>query len=187
MMGAAPPLRLTPSMKRRIMERLWSPWRMPYLLKSEYSPDCVFCSKLAADDVHDRDNLIIYRGQAAAIFINLFPYNNGHLMVIPYAHVPTTEALPLETLTEMMQLLNVGIAVLRKVVLPHGINVGINMGKPAGAGIHEHVHLHIVPRWEGDTNFLQVCAQTRVIPEMLPETYDKLVAALNEYFAEQKG
>jgi ATP adenylyltransferase len=153
---------------------------MPYLWQSDRSGDCVFCSKLAAGQEHDRENLIIHRGQTAAIFINLFPYNNGHLMVIPYVHEPTTESLPPETLSEMMELLNLGIAVLRKVVKPHGFNVGINMGKPAGAGIHEHVHMHIVPRWDGDTNFLQVCAQTRVIPELLPETCDKMAAALRE-------
>jgi len=167
------------------MERLWSPWRMPYLLNNEGSAGCVFCSKISAERTYDRDNLIIHRGQSAAIFMNLFPYNNGHLMVIPYAHVPTTEALPPETLTEMMELLNVGLAILRKVVKPDGFNVGINMGKPAGAGIHEHVHLHIVPRWNGDTNFLQVCANTRVIPELLPDTYDKMIAALNELRNEQ--
>jgi len=158
---------------------------MPYLLNSEPCADCVFCSKLSAGPEHDRDNLIIHRGRHAAIFINLYPYNNGHLMVIPYAHVPTTEYLPVEALTEMMELLNVGIAILRAVVKPHGFNVGINMGKSAGAGIHEHVHLHVVPRWDGDTNFLQVCAQTRVIPELLPETYDKLAAALKELNADE--
>ncbi len=168
------------------MERLWSSWRMPYLVKSESSPDCVFCSKLAAGPEHDRENLIVYRGRSAAIFINLYPYNNGHLMVIPHAHAPTTEDLPPETLAEMMELLNLGIAMLRKVARPHGFNVGINMGKSAGAGIHEHVHMHIVPRWEGDTNFLQVCAETRVIPELLPETCDKMVAALKGLLQERE-
>jgi len=151
---------------------------MEYLTQSEPPAGCIFCTKLAAGPEHDRANLIIYRGPRAAIFVNLYPYNNGHVMVIPYAHVPTTEVLDAETLAEMMDLMNTSMGMLRRVVQPHGFNVGINMGKSAGAGIDEHVHIHVVPRWEGDTNFLQVCAQTRVIPEMLPDTYDKLAAAL---------
>jgi ATP adenylyltransferase len=167
------------------MERLWSPWRMPYLLNTQPAAGCVFCAKLAAGSENDRDNLIVYRGRRAAIFVNLYPYNNGHLMVIPYDHVPSTEELSPEALLELMQLLNLSIATLRRVLKPHGFNVGINLGRSAGAGIQEHVHLHIVPRWDGDTNFLQVCAQTRVIPEMLPDTYDRLAGALRQLLSEQ--
>ena len=167
------------------MERLWSPWRMEYLTRTEHAGECVFCRKLNAGCEHDRDNLIIHRATHAAILMNLYPYNNGHLMVIPYRHVPTTECLDLETLSEIMALAHVSMAMLRRVLRPDGFNMGINLGKAAGAGIHEHVHMHIVPRWNGDTNFLQVCAETRVIPELLPDTYDKLSAALRAYLDER--
>lgn len=168
------------------MERLWSPWRMPYLTRGEPTEGCVFCQKLSDDGTNDKENLVVYRGTWAAILMNLYPYNNGHLMVIPYEHVPTTESLSSEALMEIMQLVNMSMAILRRVVKPHGFNIGINIGKSAGAGIHEHVHVHVVPRWEGDTNFLQVCAHTRVIPEMLSDTYEKLIVALKEHLAENK-
>lgn len=161
------------------MERLWSPWRMEYLQGGEKFEGCVFCHKLKESD--DKKNLVVYRGKYAAILMNLFPYNNGHLMVLPYEHVPTTEMLHSETLLEMMELVNVSMTVLQKVMNPDGFNVGINIGKAAGAGIAEHVHVHVVPRWDGDTNFLQTCAQTRVIPELLPDTYGKLLDAVVEY------
>ena len=161
------------------MERLWSPWRMEYLQGEEKPKGCVFCHKLKENN--DRENLVVYRGNRAAILMNLYPYNNGHLMVLPYEHVPTTETLSPETLSEMMELVNVSMIILRKAMNPNGFNIGINIGKASGAGIAEHVHVHIVPRWEGDTNFLQTCAQTRVIPELLPDTYDKLLDAVVEY------
>ena len=158
------------------MKRLWSPWRMEYLLGEEKKVEgCIFCHKLAGEN--DRDNLVVHRGKHAAILMNLYPYNNGHLMVIPYVHWPTTEELSPDALQEMMELVNLSMGILRKVMAPRGFNVGINIGTAAGAGIAEHVHMHIVPRWEGDTNFLQVCAETRVIPELLPDTYEKLVKA----------
>jgi len=165
------------------MERLWSPWRMEYLLGEGKPEGCVFCHKLESEE--DRKNLVVHRGKHAAILMNLYPYNNGHLMVIPYVHQPTTEDLGAETLLEMMELVNLSMGILHKVMSPNGFNVGINIGTPAGAGIAEHVHMHIVPRWNGDTNFLQVCAQTRVIPELLPDTYQKLVAAISELLGQE--
>ncbi len=167
------------------MERLWSPWRMEYLSGEGRTNECVFCQKLESDA--DRENLVVYRGNHAAILMNLYPYNSGHLMVIPYVHQPTTESLKADALLEMMSLVNTSMAILHKAMSPDGFNIGINIGTAAGAGIAEHVHMHVVPRWNGDTNFMQVCAETRVIPELLPDTCDKLIKAADEYFRPQVG
>jgi len=110
--------------------------------------------------------------------LNLYPYNNGHIMVVPYRHVPSLEQLDDEELLEMMNIVNQSLAALRKVMNPDGFNIGVNIGKAAGAGIVDHVHIHIVPRWEGDTNFMAVMAETRVIPELLEQTYEKLLKTL---------
>ncbi|MGQ9516070.1 MAG: HIT family protein [Anaerolineae bacterium] len=160
------------------MERLWSPWRMAYLTNEEKPEGCVFCRKLA--EQNDAQNLLVHRGRHAAIIMNLYPYNTGHLMVIPYSHASSTEELDRDTLTEMMELVNLGMRILRRTLRPDGFNVGINIGRSAGAGIAEHVHIHIVPRWSGDSNFLTILGQTRVIPEFLEDTYCRLVAALKE-------
>ena len=135
---------------------------------------CVFCQKLSED--RDRENLVLYRGQTASVVMNLYPYNTGHVMVIPYGHVPTLEGLPPETVLEIMKLIQESLRILREVLHPDGFNVGANIGKAAGAGIHEHVHVHVVPRWEGDTNFMPLFAETRVMPEMPLDTYDRLQA-----------
>jgi ATP adenylyltransferase len=157
------------------MEQLWSPWRMKYLRQAEESagqpgesPACIFCQKPAQDQ--DDDNLIIWRGERAYVILNLYPYNNGHVMVVPYVHTPTIETLDPETLTEIMLLVNQGVAALRSLYQPQAFNVGINLGAAAGAGIQDHVHVHVVPRWAGDTNFMTILANTRVIPEDLRET-----------------
>lgn len=167
------------------MDRLWSPWRMEYLMSEEAGCGCIFCNKLSATHDHDRENLVIHRGKHSAILMNLYPYNNGHLMVIPYEHVPTIELLSDAAMAEVAAFVKTCMAITRRVMNPHGFNIGINIGKAAGAGVQEHVHIHVVPRWEGDTNFMQVCAQTRVIPEMLPDTYDKLAAALQQLQSEK--
>lgn len=153
------------------MRRLWTPWRMAYLVQDE-AEDCVFCQKLCEDK--DRENLILYRGQTAYAILNLYPYNTGHLMIIPHEHVPTLEDLSAETSIELLRLLQESLKILREVLCPDGFNIGANIGKAAGAGIDGHMHLHIVPRWEGDTNFMPVFAETRVMPEMLLDTFDKL-------------
>lgn len=153
------------------MQRLWTPWRMEYLVKDKID-GCVFCHKMCEEN--DRENLILYRGNTACVLMNLYPYNTGHVMIIPHEHIPGLEDLPEETMAEMMKLLQESIKVLRKVFNPDGFNVGANIGKAAGAGIDTHVHIHVVPRWEGDTNFMPIFAETRVMPEMLPDTYDKL-------------
>jgi len=133
---------------------------------------CIFCDKPSEN--HDAENLIVQRGQTAYVILNLYPYNNGHLMVVPYAHVPSPEQLEAVTLTEIMALMNQGITVLRTLYSPQAFNVGMNIGMAAGAGIAGHVHLHVVPRWAGDTNFMTVAAETRVIPEDLTTTWQRM-------------
>jgi ATP adenylyltransferase len=153
------------------MKRLWTPWRMKYL-ESKRPEGCVFCNKIAADE--DRANHILYRGRHACVMLNLYPYNSGHLMVIPYAHASQPADLDMEVQTEMLVLINKCIEVLRRALKPEGFNIGVNLGRAAGAGIDEHVHVHAVPRWNGDTNYMAILAETRVVPEWLDDTYTKL-------------
>ena len=148
--------------------------------KGAVTGSCIFCDKLLDKPEKDRDNLVLLRGARAFMLLNLFPYSNGHLMVAPNQHCGELESLDGETLKEMMVLVGKGIRALRRDMNPQGFNVGANLGRVAGAGVEDHVHLHIVPRWNGDTNFMPVLAETRVIPELLPQTYDRLLAALNE-------
>jgi ATP adenylyltransferase len=133
---------------------------------------CIFCDMPAED--RDAENFIVWRGARAYVILNVYPYNNGHFMVVPYSHVPTPEHLDAATLTELMTLMNQGLTALRALYNPQAFNVGMNIGRAAGAGIAEHVHLHAVPRWSGDTNFMTVAAGTRVIPEDLRETWRRL-------------
>lgn len=158
------------------MKHLWSPWRLEYLTAPE-AEGCVFCHCIDCDD--DRENLVLLRGERAFAILNRFPYNNGHFMVVPYAHVPSLEDLDPDTLTEMMLLLNRGLAALRQLMRPDGFNVGANLGRAAGAGIDEHVHIHAVPRWMGDTNFMPVVGAMRVVPQTWLQTYDELKATLD--------
>ena len=159
------------------MKRLWSPWRLEYIL-SEKSAGCIFCEKIAENN--DQANYILHRGEKCYVMLNLYPYNNGHLMVIPYQHVPSPEQLEEDVLTEMMLMVSKGLQALRRAMNPDGFNVGINVGKAAGAGLEEHVHIHVVPRWKADTNFMPVFSHTRVIPELMDDTYQKLKAAWEE-------
>jgi len=150
---------------------------MGYILGDK--PDnCVFCEKLAADD--DVANYIIYRGGKSALMLNLYPYINGHLLVVPYLHVGDLLDLDDETVADVMRLTQKGVQLLRAAANPHGFNIGANLGQAAGAGIKEHLHVHIVPRWENDTNFMPVLGDVRVIPESLDDTYEKLLAALRD-------
>ena len=159
------------------MKHLWSPWRLEYLMEPKVD-GCVFCHAAAGDD--DRENLVLLRGAAAFLILNRFPYNNGHFMVVPYVHVPSLEDLDETVLTEMMRLLKRGLRALRTVMSPEGFNVGANLGQVAGAGIEDHVHLHAVPRWAGDTNFMPVVGDMRVVPQTWMQTYDDLRAALEK-------
>lgn len=157
------------------MERLWAPWRMTYIDGANVEPgECIFCAKAAA--VTDEENLIVHRGSRCFVIMNLYPYNNGHLMIAPYAHVPSIEELDAETLTDIMTTAQLCLAALREAMHPQGYNMGINQGAVAGAGIKDHVHLHIVPRWNGDTNFMPVLADTKVMPDFLANTYRQLRA-----------
>ena len=153
------------------LERLYTPWRLAYVTGAAKSSDCVFCAALASVDA---DPLIVLRGSTCFVILNLFPYNNGHLMVVPNRHIATlVDARPDER-DEMMELTRLSEMGLREAFNPEGINVGINLGKAAGAGILEHLHIHLVPRWTGDTNFMTIIGQTRVLPQELPVTADRL-------------
>ncbi len=154
------------------MDRLWTPWRMPYLRGEEGVPEgCIFCVKSQEDDAEVH---IVHRGRFCYVILNRFPYSNGHLMVVPYAHVSSLEDLDADALAELMALTQLSLRVLRAAYEPQGFNVGVNIGKAAGAGVAEHVHLHIVPRWVGDANYMTIVGQTRVIPEWLDQTYERL-------------
>ncbi|MDD3827221.1 MAG: HIT domain-containing protein [Anaerolineaceae bacterium] len=157
------------------MKHIWSPWRLEYLTEKK-QPGCIFCNAMESSD--DRENLVLYRGELAFLILNRFPYNNGHLMVVPYAHVRSPEELEPAALTEMMLLLNRGLAALKSAMQPEGFNTGMNLGRVAGAGVEDHVHIHVVPRWLGDTNFMPVVGDMRVVPQTWLQTYDQLKAAL---------
>lgn len=137
--------------------------------------DCIFCAK--PTEQRDRENYILFRGRHGFIMLNAYPYSNGHLLVLPYDHRSTLEDLDEATAAELMLLTRRGIAALRRSMAPEGLNVGLNIGKAAGAGIADHVHMHIVPRWTGDTNFMPVLGGPRLVPELLETTYDRLLAA----------
>jgi len=153
------------------LDRLYTPWRLAYVTGVAKSADCVFCAALANGDA---DPLIVFRGSTCFIILNLFPYNNGHVMVVPYRHIASLVDATSEELCEMMELTRWTEIALREAFDPHGINMGLNVGKAAGAGVLDHLHLHIVPRWNGDTNFMTVVGETRVLPQELPATADKL-------------
>lgn len=150
------------------MDTLWAPWRIGYVT-GEKPRGCIFCEKVAADS--DATNYILHRGESCFVLLNLFPYNNGHLMVVPYRHEASIEALDAGTLAELMGLTQRAVSVLRQAMGPSGFNIGINQGTAAGAGVADHLHLHVVPRWVGDTNFMPVLADTRVMPQSLDSSY----------------
>ena len=155
------------------MDRLWAPWRMTYIKGiGTDTGECIFCAK--PKEERDRENLVLTRGKTAYVILNLYPYNNGHMMVVPYVHTSELEGLSGETVGEMWELCRRSVAVLTKAFHPEGFNIGLNVGRAAGAGIDQHLHLHIVPRWNGDTNFMPVVGATKVISQSLEETYDTL-------------
>ena len=153
------------------MEHLWAPWRIRYI-QMEKPEGCILCDK--PGESTDALNYILYRGDNNFIIMNSFPYNSGHLMVAPYRHVASLEELTDTELYEHFEIVRRSIRVVRQVYSPDGFNIGINMGKDGGAGIVDHIHTHIVPRWQGDTNFMPVTADTKVVNEALAETYQKL-------------
>lgn len=153
------------------MDRLWAPWRIGYVL-SEKPTGCIFCCKPAAED--DAGEMILNRGDLSYVLINAYPYNNGHLLVVPYEHCSDIGLLTEPQLLDILRQTRRAIEVIRQAMRPDGLNVGFNVGRVAGAGIEEHLHLHIVPRWAGDTNFMPVLSDTRVVPQSLQECYDLL-------------
>jgi ATP adenylyltransferase len=162
------------------MERLWSPWRLAYVTGEKQDGGCVFCRAAdaarpdAAPRPADADSLVVFSGTTCFVVVNLYPYNNGHLMVAPYRHAGTLSALTADELQELALLTQRSEAALTAAYSPHGLNVGINLGKPAGAGVLDHIHVHLVPRWNGDTNFMTVAAGVRVLPEDLRDTVTRL-------------
>ena len=154
------------------MQTLWAPWRLSYIL-SEKEQECFFCQKLQ-ENADDRKNFVLYRGTYAFAMLNIYPYNNGHLMIAPYAHVSHLSVLDDSRIAELFLVTRRCEQVLGEAFHPEGFNVGINLGKAAGAGLEEHLHVHIVPRWNGDTNYMTAISNTRVIPQGLNETYDML-------------
>jgi ATP adenylyltransferase len=156
------------------MEQLWAPWRLEYIEKGAKQPGCIFCEKPRGGDA---ENLIIHRGERAYVLLNLYPYSNGHVMVAPYRHVADPGDLEGDERAEMWSLLDASLRALRTAMEPHGFNAGMNLGRVAGAGVEDHVHLHVVPRWNGDTNFMPVLADVKVMPEHLSRTRDRLVRA----------
>jgi ATP adenylyltransferase len=153
------------------MERLWAPWRIQYIL-GEKPEGCILCDLPAQNN--DVENYILYRGKNNFIMLNGFPYNPGHLLIAPYSHIDTPEKLSEEERNEHFQLVTHSLEVLRKAFQPGGFNIGANIGSIAGAGIDDHFHSHIVPRWQGDTNYIPVLADLRVVPQALADTYQEL-------------
>ena len=159
------------------MKVLWAPWRMDYILSDKSSQGCIFC-ELPKQDT-DRDNLILYRSSQTFVIMNRYPYNNGHVMVVPYSHIATLDSMDDDTMLDFMKMTKHAVRSIRNAFMPEGFNMGINIGKIAGAGMEEHLHLHIVPRWAGDTSFMTVFDEIRVTPEHVLSTYDKLYAAFH--------
>ena len=153
------------------MEQIWAPWRIKYI-QMKKPEGCILCEKPGEDN--DAENYILFRGEKNFVILNSYPYNPGHLLIVPYRHVASMEGLTSEERYEHFEIVSRSINVLRQVFTPSGFNIGINMGRIAGAGIEDHFHTHIVPRWQGDTNFMPVIADARVVPEALSETYEKL-------------
>lgn len=154
------------------MKQHWAPWRMAFILEKK-TPGCIFCT-LPAEKRHDRQNLILYRGKHCFVILNKYPYNNGHLMVVPYRHTCDLSALKKAEYAEMMSLGAITTKVLEESMAAQGHNLGMNLGAAGGAGIRDHLHLHIVPRWLGDSNFMPVLSNTKVLIEYLDETYNRL-------------
>ncbi len=159
------------------MEKLWAPWRIKYIEQPK-DEGCIFCDKPASQN--DKKNLILYRGKHCFVLMNLYPYNNGHLLIAPYKHTSDMSELSTEERLELMDLLVVCREVLTNIMSPHGFNIGMNLGEIAGAGVKDHLHFHIVPRWSGDTNFMPVLGDVKVVSEGLKQTWEKLKKGFDE-------
>ncbi|MFQ5894342.1 MAG: HIT domain-containing protein [Nitrospinota bacterium] len=160
------------------MKRLWAPWRMEFIQSAHREDGCLLC-RLPAEGEDER-NLILLRGEKTYLLLNRYPYAHGHLMVVPYRHVADLEALEAEEGAELFQLSQRAVATLRRAIRAQGFNLGVNLGSEAGTGVADHLHLHVVPRWRGDTNFMPLLAETRVMPQHLEEAYAQLAPLLRE-------
>ncbi len=165
-----------------MMKHLWAPWRMAYIV-GEREDGCIFCIE-GNEPSHDRERLILFRGKTAFVIMNRFPYTNGHLMVVPYRHTCEIDDLSEEEVLELWKLVSTSQRILKQVIYPQGFNIGLNLGQIAGAGVEDHLHVHLVPRWGGDTNFMPVMADIRVVPQYLEETFDLLA---DEFAALESG
>ena len=161
------------------MEHLWAPWRMEFI-KAPKATGCFFCEAAAADPSDDANHLVLARSDLGLVMLNRYPYNNGHLLIAPIAHLANLEDLPAATANDVTALTQRSLRVLRQVLSPHGFNLGINAGKVAGAGVADHVHQHVVPRWDGDTNFMPAVADTKVLNESLTASYQQLRAGFDQ-------
>ena len=162
------------------MDYLWSPWRYRYLTHAREQQGCIFCEMAADNDAqqnHDEQNLIVHRGKYNFVVLNRYPYTSGHVMVVPFAHAAELSAIEDAAATELMQLMRVAEVHLRNIYRPNGLNMGMNIGESAGAGIAGHIHMHVLPRWFGDANFMTTIGETRILPEELDVTWQKLRTA----------
>ncbi|NLT67408.1 MAG: HIT domain-containing protein [Acidobacteria bacterium] len=155
------------------MDRLWTPWRFEYIRNADKAQSCVFCEII--DDTRDAENLVLFRGAHAFVLLNLFPYTSGHLMCVARRHISSMTAARAEELHEIIELSRSCEYALREEYRPDGFNMGFNVGRAAGAGVEHHLHMHVLPRWVGDSNFVSVIGETRVLPEELPATYKRLL------------
>lgn len=162
------------------MKRLWAPWRMEYILDENKLKSCLFCGISKADKKNDSKNLILYRSKHCFVVLNKYPYNNGHLMVVPYFHTSSFDGLSDDVLLDMTITVRKSVDILKKAFNPDGFNLGLNFGKVAGAGMESHMHKHIVPRWTGDTDSMPIISETRVMPEHLKKTYNRLRKLFNQ-------
>jgi ATP adenylyltransferase len=169
------------------MEHLWSPWRLAYVTGTSSSTGCIFCDAASTDPDPARDALILIRGRTCYVILNLYPYNNGHLMVVPNRHIGSLAAATPDELLELVSLTRDAEIALTEAYTPQGINIGINLGRPAGAGVLDHVHVHLVPRWNGDTNFMSVIGNTRVLPEDLEQTAARMRPIFERLLAGRAG
>lgn len=156
------------------MDHIWSPWRMNYIMNHERAADCIFCKALTVQD--GPENLVVFRGEFVFVILNRYPYTSGHVMVVPVQHTDTLDAMPVSARAEIMELISKSVKVLRQLYGPDGFNIGANLGAAAGAGIADHLHLHVVPRWNGDTNFMATVANTRVLPESLEDSFQRILS-----------
>jgi ATP adenylyltransferase len=155
------------------MKVIWAPWRMEYVGSDQASEGCIFCP--ADEPTQDEKRLILYRGEWSIVLMNRFPYSNGHLLIAPLRHISSFDSLSPDEKLDLLNMMERSMSVLKEVMNPGGFNIGMNLGKVAGAGVEDHMHFHIVPRWSGDTNYMTVLGEVRIIPEHIRATYEKLL------------